>query len=265
MRDLIKHLKNIAKWWWALIAAAWSAFWIADSIIGKWGSPKVKGWWDTYTQHFPSNWETWLIGLLVIALALIIWGSYQHSKANTNAAKAEIKTLNELAASLKKELEYFHKPRFSGYFKNRAIAPFPASMKEDERTSGATAVAHAELELLNSGTPSVAIDWQCELHCSGKLVRTLMYYPNGSINLDTTPPTTLTRRDFLGEKTIQPIATGARVIGWLGVIIFGVTRDEARDGIWKFYCYDSARQKHTFEFPNDESTPGPGFTYQLGR
>src|SRR6266403_1105112 len=104
MHGLVRHLRKIAKWWWALIAVAWSAFWVADNAIAKWGSFRVRAWWDAHTQHFPSNWETWLIGLLVIALALIIGGSYQHSRTTAKAAEAEVKIFKELAASLQEEL-----------------------------------------------------------------------------------------------------------------------------------------------------------------
>lgn len=208
------------------------------------------------------SWKTWLILLLLLLVGILLEGAHaaiDKRDREHNATKLQL-------ADLKSELERLSKPRFSGRFTNRAIAPFPAGLRGEPAFAGATAIAHLELELLNSGAPSVAIDWACELHCDGKLVRTVLYYPSAKypVTLDSEPPTTLTLRDFLAEKTAQPIPAGARVIGWLGVVIFGPTRDEAGHGSWSFHCYDVTRQRHTFEL-TEGALGAPGLSYQPGR
>jgi hypothetical protein len=95
MRKRLKHIRSIAKWWWALVAALWSTFWIADGAIGKWGSQTVKAWWDAHTEHLPTNWQAWLIGLLGIALLLILEGSYRRSVAVESEHKSEVRHLSD--------------------------------------------------------------------------------------------------------------------------------------------------------------------------
>jgi hypothetical protein len=83
MRGIIErynHFREIARWWWALILALWSAFWLIDTMIAKWGDPPLKKLWDQNTLHIPRGWQYWVIGLLGISILLVIEGSFRHSR-----------------------------------------------------------------------------------------------------------------------------------------------------------------------------------------
>jgi hypothetical protein len=73
-----RHVKSIGKVWWLMVVAAWGAFWAADEVIAKWGSPSTKATWDKYTLHFPLDWKIGLIVLLALLVLLLIEGSFQH-------------------------------------------------------------------------------------------------------------------------------------------------------------------------------------------
>jgi hypothetical protein len=72
------HVKDIGKVWWVVVLGLWTAFWTADEVIAKWGSPSTKETWDKYTLHFPLDWKIGLIVLLAILVVLLIEGSYRH-------------------------------------------------------------------------------------------------------------------------------------------------------------------------------------------
>src|SRR5437660_10680573 len=72
-----RHFKEIARWWSPMAAALYGTFWALDEAIEKWNPLGVKTWWDAYTTHLPSRWETWSIGFLVISVIWVLGGSFQ--------------------------------------------------------------------------------------------------------------------------------------------------------------------------------------------
>jgi hypothetical protein len=106
------HVKSIGKVWWLVVGGAWGAFWVADEVIAKWGSPSTKATWDKYTLHFPLDWKIGLIVMLAILVVLLIEGSFrnhqktigEHEKDELNAAKAHENQILELQTSHAKEI-----------------------------------------------------------------------------------------------------------------------------------------------------------------
>ena len=64
--------KNVGKKWWAFVFGAYGLFWLLDAAIEKWNVLGLKIWWDAHTQHLPSTWQSWMVGLLVVALLLVL-------------------------------------------------------------------------------------------------------------------------------------------------------------------------------------------------
>lgn len=80
-----------------LIEVLWAIISNADLAISKWGSERVKAAWEGWL-HPHWSWKTWMIGALLIAIVLLVEGSYQwHSKQ-------EDETERELAGK-QKELD----------------------------------------------------------------------------------------------------------------------------------------------------------------
>jgi hypothetical protein len=242
MRERLRHIRDVAKWWWALVAALWSTFWIADSVIEKWGSATVKTWWDAHTQHFPTDWQTWLIGLLVIALLLILEGSYQHSECMAKAASAEASALRELAASLKEELRIERdrsKPHFSLLVGRNVTVPAQESLRK-AFGNDVQAVVLIELVITNTGAPSITSAWECEVKYQGRTIKGEFFiHTSGSLDFD--GRIKIVRSDFIQEKSdVEPIKTGTKAVGWAGLIFRDITKDQLvqPETAWIISCAD---------------------------
>lgn len=271
-----RHVRAIGKSWLFVFPAIWGLFWTADAAIEKWDLG-LRTWWEANTAHLPKEWQAYLIVLLVLLIVGLVEGSFRHDQGHISARNSEITALDEEVAGLKKDLEAERdrsRPRFKFSVKNFAVAPMPQSLRDIGRREGnyaltnATAISHVEVELLNSGAPSVAVDWKCDVTVGGVLCRSFMYNPGeGWTTLDTVPPTVLSGKDFMYEKTAGPIPSGGRAIGWLSVLLLGPTAEEAHaeTSLWRFYFQDVTGEINSFDWHPRDGEGARGFAYQPGR
>ncbi len=87
----LAHFRRITRWgWFVIYELGWVAvFTNIDLIIGKYGSEQAKVSWERFT-HPHWGWRIWLIGALVIALVLMVEGSYRALREEEDKLKQEI-------------------------------------------------------------------------------------------------------------------------------------------------------------------------------
>lgn len=94
--ERLRHVQLIARWWWATFPIVWSAFCSADFVIHKWASGDQKFLWDKYTGQLPvGTWQSWLIGLLIMTVVMLVDGSYRHHRNMQTQHEAALAAVQE--------------------------------------------------------------------------------------------------------------------------------------------------------------------------
>jgi hypothetical protein len=150
-----EHLKQVARWWWAMVITAWTLLSLADFIMGKM-SPDRKAVWDAMWITPKWGWKVWIIGLLVITVLMLFEGSYRLQHATIKAARLK---QQELEAKLTPSLYIEEEPLLQTWTITPSGVPARSYYIGVKNTSVATTIEHVKARLTRIEPMVTNLEW----------------------------------------------------------------------------------------------------------
>jgi hypothetical protein len=219
VQERFGHLKTIVRWWWLLIAGLWSAFWVVNDCIGKWGSNALKTQWESATLHLPPTWQIWLIGLLVIGILLIVEGSYRHFRDSEKSTARKMADLQADYDLVKAELRLEKDrslPKLSLLITQVATTPCGEANRD--------ALLLLSMSIENTGAPSIVKNFSVSVAFGEKRIKADMLVGpirDERVTLgDDGSFMELRMVNYLPNKVYEnPIPSGGGAAGWFRALV----------------------------------------------
>jgi len=197
-------------------------------------------------QHRWDGLPRWwaVVGLLLFVGYKVLKANYAGFEEQRQRLAAQLAVEATKVASLRRDLDS-ERERLRPFFRLRVNNQLVASVNPGIKRHP-DSVAHLEIILTNSGAQSIAADWACQVKHQGSSVYGTLCVPQkgqvvGLADDAGKPKIDLQRDDFIVYKTTSPIPSGGRVMGWIGVVFEGLTREQLLDADteWVVSCADA--------------------------
>jgi hypothetical protein len=204
----------------------------------------------TYALLGGLPWQWWTIGLLILIIVVVLEGGHAAIVKRESEHEQTRRELADVRDELRTERDR-SRPKFKITFGR--VGVFPGKQPPLQHVD---TMAQMEVIIANSGSPSIATDFDCELHYKGQVLR-LTFWVFGGVgstvsfhNKAGEPIIKLTPQDLIQEKTVKPIQTGDRTIGWALLQVMGIEAKDLTTPDTKlvFSCADVVGTRYSGEY-----------------